>query len=93
MFICVDRQMGPPQWSDLGMYLQTVMLSLQKGLHLPQRPGRLARGSDLVSSLPAELMLFCGLRSATAMNADQPPANRPRRAEGSSAAGLTEVEI
>ena len=26
-FFCfVDRQMGPPQWSDLGMYLQTFML-------------------------------------------------------------------
>ena len=22
----VDRQMGPPQWSDLGMFLQTFML-------------------------------------------------------------------
>ena len=26
-FFCfVDRQMGPPQWSDLGMFLQTFML-------------------------------------------------------------------
>ncbi|MDB5988322.1 MAG: nitroreductase family protein [Nevskia sp.] len=26
----VDRQMGIPQWSDLGMYLQTVMLLLRE---------------------------------------------------------------
>ena len=26
-FFCfIDRQMGPPQWSDLGMFLQTFML-------------------------------------------------------------------
>lgn len=28
LFCTVDRQMGPPQWSDLGMYLQTLMLLL-----------------------------------------------------------------
>ncbi|WP_420391482.1 nitroreductase [Acuticoccus sp.] len=26
LFCFVDRQMGPPQWSDLGMFLQNVML-------------------------------------------------------------------
>ena len=26
LFCTVDRRMGPPQWSDLGMYLQNVML-------------------------------------------------------------------
>jgi nitroreductase len=26
LFVTVHRQMGPPQWSDLGMYLQTLML-------------------------------------------------------------------
>lgn len=30
LFCFVDRKMGPPQWSDLGMYLQTVMLLLQE---------------------------------------------------------------
>lgn len=28
LFCSVDRIMGPPQWADLGMYLQTVMLLL-----------------------------------------------------------------
>ena len=26
LFVTVDRQMGPPQWSDLGMFLENVML-------------------------------------------------------------------
>jgi nitroreductase len=34
LFCFIDRRMGPPQWSDLGMYLQTVMLLLREhGLH------------------------------------------------------------
>ncbi|MDO9488950.1 MAG: nitroreductase family protein, partial [Sphingomonadaceae bacterium] len=28
LFCYVDRRHGPPQWSDLGMYLQTLMLLL-----------------------------------------------------------------
>ena len=30
IFCYVDRQMGPPQWSDLGMFLQTFMLLAQE---------------------------------------------------------------
>jgi nitroreductase len=30
LFCYIDRRMGPPQWSDLGMYLQTVMLLFQE---------------------------------------------------------------
>lgn len=30
IFCFVDRQMGPPQWSDLGMFLQTFMLLAQE---------------------------------------------------------------
>jgi hypothetical protein len=26
LFFHLDRGMGPPQWSDLGMYMQAVML-------------------------------------------------------------------
>lgn len=29
LFCSVERLMGPPQWADLGMYLQTVMLLLR----------------------------------------------------------------
>ncbi len=26
LFFCLDRRFGPPQWTDLGLYLQSVML-------------------------------------------------------------------
>ena len=33
LFCTVDRRMGPPQWSDLGMYLQNAMLlAVEAGL-------------------------------------------------------------
>ncbi|MGY2487471.1 nitroreductase [Cupriavidus sp. CP313] len=64
LFCTVDRRMGPPQWSDLGMYLQTVMLLLrEEGLDscaqecwamYPQTIGKFL-------SLPAERMLFTGM--------------------------------
>jgi nitroreductase len=64
LFCSVDRLMGPPQWSDLGMYLQTVMLLLREegldscaqeawSLH-PKTVGR-------ALNLPAERMLFAGM--------------------------------
>ncbi len=63
-FCFTDRIMGPPQWSDLGMLLQTAMLLFQEaGLGTcPQEawsrwPKTVA---DFVGA-PPELMLFCGL--------------------------------
>jgi len=33
VFFCLDRKLGPPQWADLGMYMQNVMLlALERGL-------------------------------------------------------------
>jgi nitroreductase len=64
LFCSVDRQMGPPQWSDLGMFLQSVMLLLrEEGLdscaqeswsHYPLTVGQFV-------GLPPERMLFCGM--------------------------------
>ena len=64
LFCSVDRMMGPPQWSDLGMYLQTVMLLLREaGLDscaqeawslYPKTVGR-------ALSLSPERMLFTGM--------------------------------
>ena len=64
LFCFVDRIMGPPQWSDLGMFLQTAMLLFQeRGVDTcPQEAWsrwlRRFRGS---SAAPDELMLFCGV--------------------------------
>jgi nitroreductase len=33
LFFSFDRRMGPPQWSDVGMYMQTLMLlAVEAGL-------------------------------------------------------------
>lgn len=64
VFCYVDRVMGPPQWSDLGMYLQTAMLLFQEaGLDTCAQESW-ARWSNIVTEFvgaPDELMMFCGL--------------------------------
>lgn len=64
MFFCLDRQMGPPQWSDLGMYIQTLMLlAREAGLHTcPQEAWTLWHKTVAeFLEIPSNLMLFCGL--------------------------------
>ncbi|MDL9997967.1 nitroreductase [Variovorax sp. J22P240] len=64
LFCSVDRTMGPPQWSDLGMYLQTVMLLLRgEGLDsCPQECWALYPASvGSAIEMPPERMLFCGM--------------------------------
>lgn len=64
LFCYIDRDLGMPQWSDLGMYLQTVMLLLRaEGLHsCPQMAWSQVRKSvDAVTSPPPAFMLFCGM--------------------------------
>ncbi|WOK35879.1 nitroreductase [Sphingomonas sp. C3-2] len=77
IFCTVDRQMGPPQWSDLGMFLQSFMLlAVEAGLATcPQEcwavyPETITRFLDI----PANRMLFCGV----AIGHEDPhaPANR-----------------
>ena len=64
MFCYIDKHMGLPQWADVGMYLQTVMLLLRaEGLHsCPQMAWSMVRRTvaDALSP-PDELMLFCGM--------------------------------
>jgi nitroreductase len=64
LFCTVDRRMGPPQWSDLGMFLQNVMLLLrEEGLHsCPQECWAIYPKTigDFLK-IPAERMLFTGL--------------------------------
>jgi nitroreductase len=64
LFCYIDRDLGRPQWSDLGMFLQTVMLLLRaEGLtSCPQMAWSQVRKSVAeVVSPPDELMLFCGM--------------------------------
>lgn len=64
-FFCfIDRQMGPPQWSDLGMFLQTFMLLAQEaGLDTcPQEAWAVheAAVAEFVGA-PDEQQIFCGM--------------------------------
>jgi nitroreductase len=64
LFCYIDRDLGPAQWSDVGMYLQTVMLLLRaEGLHsCPQMAwAKFRRSVAEVVSPPDELVLFCGM--------------------------------
>ncbi len=77
IFCSVDRRMGPPQWSDLGMYLQTVMLLLrEEGLDSCAQEcwAIYPRTIGAFLGLPAERMLFCGM-SIGVRDPDE-PANR-----------------
>ncbi|TDD43408.1 nitroreductase [Nonomuraea terrae] len=64
LFCYIDRDMGLPQWADLGMYLQTVMLLLRaEGLHsCPQMAWSVYRKTVAeVIHPPDGLVLFCGM--------------------------------
>ena len=64
LFCFVDRQMGPPQWSDLGMFLQSFMLlAKEAGLDTCAQESWSIRSSSVSSfvDMGEELMLFCGM--------------------------------
>ncbi|WP_434424510.1 nitroreductase [Nannocystis pusilla] len=64
LFCYIDRDLGPPQWADIGMYLQTIMLLLRaEGLHsCPQMAWSQVRKTVArVLSPPDALILFCGM--------------------------------
>jgi nitroreductase len=64
LLFTIDRSMGLPQWSDLGMYVQTVMLlaraygldtcSIEAWTHWHKT-------ASAFLALPAEEMVFCGM--------------------------------
>jgi nitroreductase len=64
LFCYIDRDLGLPQWADVGMYLQTVMLLLRaEGLHsCPQMAwSQVHKSVAEIVSPPAELILYCGM--------------------------------
>jgi nitroreductase len=64
LFCFIDRRMGPPQWSDLGMFLQTFMLLAQEaGIDTcPQEYWSVRHSAvrEFVGA-PDEELLFCGM--------------------------------
>ena len=64
MFCFIDRQMGPPQWSDLGMFLQTFMLlAVENGLATCAQEYWSSRHQAVATFVgaPKNEMLFCGM--------------------------------
>lgn len=64
LFCFVDRNMGLPQWSDLGMFLQTVMLlAVERGLGTCAQEYWAVRHNAVRSFVgaPENEMLFCGM--------------------------------
>ena len=69
-FFCFfDRQMGPPQWSDLGMFLQTFMLLAQEaGLDTCAQEAWAVHEAAVAEFVgaPDEQQIFCGMAIGTA---------------------------
>ena len=64
LFCFVDRQMGPPQWSDLGMFLQTFMLlAKEAGLDTCAQEAWSMKHDSVSKFVKAEEsdILFCGM--------------------------------
>jgi nitroreductase len=64
LFCFVDETMGPPQWSDLGMFLQTFMLLAQEqGIDTCAQEAWAVKPDSLREffSVPEELNIFCGM--------------------------------
>ena len=83
LFTSVERTMGPPQWSDLGMFLQTVMLLLrEEGLDSCAQECWAIYPATVGAflGLPPTRMLFCGMAIGVADPAAPANAMRSRRA-------------
>jgi nitroreductase len=64
LFFCLDRRLGPPQWADVGMFLQNVMLlAVERGLDTCAQEfwARYPRTVASFVGLPDDHMVFCGM--------------------------------
>ncbi|CAN5514504.1 nitroreductase [soil metagenome] len=64
LFFSVHRKCGPPQWSDIGMYMQSLMLlAVEKGLDTCAQEFWSVYGKLVADylALPEDHMLFCGM--------------------------------
>ena len=64
LFFSIDRGLGPPQWADVGMYMQTVMLlAVERGLDTCAQEfwARWPRTLARMLELPDDHMVFSGM--------------------------------
>ena len=79
LFFSIDRNMGMDQWSDVGMFMQSIMLLAREyGLHTCPQEAWAAwyRVVGEFLSLPPHRMLFCGM--ALGYRDESHPINRLR---------------
>jgi nitroreductase len=79
LFVCIDRGMGSAQWSDVGMFMQSVMLlAREHGLHTCAQESWSGWYREVAEAieLPAERMLFSGI--ALGYRDESAPINRLR---------------
>jgi len=79
LFFYLDRRLGPPQWSDVGMYMQNVMLlAREHGLDTCAQEAWSVWHRTVGGFLgtPPELMLFSGM--ALGWRDESAPINRLR---------------
>lgn len=84
LFTTVDRRMGPPQWSDLGMFLQTFMLlAVEAGLATCAQECWAVYPETVKAFLgtPDERMLFCGMAIGYEDQSEPANALRTERAD------------
>ncbi|RLA10812.1 MAG: nitroreductase [Gammaproteobacteria bacterium] len=64
MFVSIDRKMGPPQFADLGIFLQSVMLlAREKGLHTCAQEAWSTWGKSIreFTNIGEDELVFCGV--------------------------------
>jgi nitroreductase len=64
LFVIIDRQMGPPQWSDVGMFIQTAwLLARDHGLHgcAQEAWTRWHKTLQVFLELAPNELMFCGM--------------------------------
>ncbi len=64
LFFCIHRGLGPPQWADVGMYMQSVMLlAIERGLDTCAQEfwARYPRAVAAFLDLPDDNMVFSGM--------------------------------
>lgn len=64
LFFCLHRGLGPPQWSDVGMFMQTVMLlAVERGLDTCAQEfwARYPKTVAASLNLPDDHMVFSGM--------------------------------
>jgi nitroreductase len=79
LFFCLDRKVGPPQWSDVGMFMQTFMLlAVEQGLATCAQEywARYPRTVASFIGLTDDQMLFSGM--ALGYPDEEAPINRWR---------------